>query len=561
MKAKLQKVKTFLSDAITKALSLIKKLKFPKRSEFYRNSITIGIFAVIIIGLAYYIIFPARGFFHSDSTDTIMWAKAMFDAKWIFNSDFNYAAYLPFGGSLLMLPFIPIFGVSMTTQTIGMILFMIVFLLAAIWIFRTFGFAWIWTALFSFVLLFGVAGSDKLREIFYGHVIYYSLGILFFMLMVSMLFYLEKQLPRLEQKIKNTKTWIATILIFLFFMFAATNGVNTITLSTIPVVLGYGLEKYFRKEKFFDKKNKLFFRVFGIIGVASVLGLAINLIILSTITQGYADAYSSYSAPAGWYDNLSRFLEQWFTLYGVNVTQGESMKSFDSLINLIRITSGFFLLIIPFVALFKYFKLEDHKMRVIVLGRVIMTFLLMIGYVFGLLSAASWRLSPLLASSILISLIYLKQLFEKLDTKKIAVVFIVILTFGSSLALFDIVKLPADYNLEYGEDDVYAIANELESLDLTYGYATFWHANAVTVVSDSKVKVRSITADMDKYIYQSESSWYEDQPDTDKYFVLVSDSEYLKAKTQDWYKLDHEEVTFNGQYTSYHVLIFDQNIF
>lgn len=74
--------------------------------------------------------FISKGYYHADCTDTITWAEAVLDGKALMNSDFYYACLLPFGGQLLMVPFVAIFGVSMTAQLCGMVLFAICFGLA-----------------------------------------------------------------------------------------------------------------------------------------------------------------------------------------------------------------------------------------------------------------------------------------------------------------------------------------------------------------------------------------------------------------------------------------------
>ena len=85
-------------------------------------------FAVLSLAtVIYYIIYPSAAYLHADCTDTILWAKASYDGKAMFNEDFGYAAMLPFGGTTLMIPLIGIFGLSMTTQHIGMILFSVLF--------------------------------------------------------------------------------------------------------------------------------------------------------------------------------------------------------------------------------------------------------------------------------------------------------------------------------------------------------------------------------------------------------------------------------------------------
>ncbi|MFR6496311.1 MAG: hypothetical protein ACLUOF_07935 [Ruminococcus sp.] len=49
--------------------------------------------------------------------------KGNLDSGKLISPDFSYACLLPFGGSLLMLLFLPFFGLSMTTHMLGMLLF------------------------------------------------------------------------------------------------------------------------------------------------------------------------------------------------------------------------------------------------------------------------------------------------------------------------------------------------------------------------------------------------------------------------------------------------------
>ena len=76
----------------------------------------------------FYIIVVSRGYYHMDCTDTILWAQAMLDGKTIINPEFNYAGVIPFGGQLIMLPFVAIFGYGMKAQIMGMVLFALLFI-------------------------------------------------------------------------------------------------------------------------------------------------------------------------------------------------------------------------------------------------------------------------------------------------------------------------------------------------------------------------------------------------------------------------------------------------
>ena len=147
---------------------------------------------VVALGLvAYYIICPAKGEFHADCTDTIYWAKATFDSGKLISPDFSYACLLPFGGSLLMLLFLPFFGLSMTTHMLGMLLFFLLLTAVLCWMLREMHWDYRWICTTAAIFLMILSASKKLREIFWGHTIYYSLGILFLFCGLALLFRLQ----------------------------------------------------------------------------------------------------------------------------------------------------------------------------------------------------------------------------------------------------------------------------------------------------------------------------------------------------------------------------------
>ena len=89
-----------------------------------------------------------------------------------------------------------------------------------------------------------------------------------------------------------------------------------------------------------------------------------------------------------------------------------------------------------------------------------------------------------------------------------------------------IIKMPFDFGRD---NDLHMLAETLEEEGLTYGYATFWYAQAITVISDNQVKTRNINVEKNNFIqytYQSEYSWYADQPGQEEYFVLLTNYEY-----------------------------------
>ena len=526
---------------------------------YYLVTILIGLFTIVVI--LYYIFFPSRGYFHADSTDTLMWAESFIDARWIYNTDFAYAAYFLFGGSLLMMPFIGIFGVSMLAHVLGMGLFYLIFYAAILFFCRSMKVSWMWSVLIGFVISFGVASGEKIREIFYGHVIYYSLGILFVLIGLGLLFRMEEKLQLWIEEKKKSKLILYLILGPLFFLLASINGIQSITIFVVPVLGAFVIERLLDGSKpLFAKENTPGIIASGLVLIGSIIGIFFYSLLAKEVSQGYADAYSVFSAPHEWILNINRLLEHWFTLIGVDVVYGDPIKSIEGLFNLIRILFGFIIVFIPFTAVINYSKLPNSKVRVVIITHWILSSLIILGYIFGLLSSASWRLSPILASSIIASVVYLHSLFQQVNTKRFAILFMMPLVLFGMVTSYIIIKMPHDYNLENGHSDGYYLARELEKLDLTYGYATFWRANLITVVSDSKVKVRSITADYEIYHFQSQLSWYQEQEGVDRYFVLLNHSEYRNVYTAPWFELEHTKVVLYGPQT-YYVLIFSQNIF
>jgi hypothetical protein len=102
---------------------------------------------------------------------------------------------------------------------------------------------------------------------------------------------------------------------------------------------------------------------------------------------------------------------------------------------------------------------------------------------------------------------------------------------ASSLVFADEVKA---LDPEYGRDNTnHRLAEFLVEEGLEYGYATFWYAQAITVLSNSEVRVRNMDVNDRAGVigrhYQSSLNWYNDQEGIEEYFVILSVSEYKKV--------------------------------
>ncbi|MBQ1244587.1 MAG: hypothetical protein IIX94_02450, partial [Clostridia bacterium] len=215
----------------------------------------VGIASVFLI-IAYYIIFLMEKELHSDFTDTMLWAQVTFDTGKLVDGGFHYAAQLPFGGNLLMLVFMPFFGYSMTTHKLGMLLFLLLFILSAIWFSRSLKYSYKKSFFLVFSLCLILALSAKLREIMYGHIIYYSLGVLFFLFGSGLVFRLierEEEQATDKDKILGLLTDKKCIALFtvlcVFSLCTATNGLQSLITFSLPLIAGLFLERLFDTEK------------------------------------------------------------------------------------------------------------------------------------------------------------------------------------------------------------------------------------------------------------------------------------------------------------------------
>ena len=512
----------------------------------------------------YYIVGPAEGYFHSDCTDTILWAQASFDSGKVFSPDFNYAALLPFGASVWLIPLIAIFGMTMKTHVIGMVIFAVLFALSMFLLMRKMKWSYAWTFGTSALIMLVLSSSEKLREIMWGHVIYYSLGLLlyFFMLALALLAYEKLE----DYKARPEVRLLPAVLLLILAVLNATNGFQMLVLTVLPITVGILADRLFDRETpVFSKKNLPCVAIVSVLVLGTLIGTGMLDKLLGDITSGYANAYSSYSNPDDWPENLDKFFMNWMTLLGMDVANRDPLMEMKSIVNILRIGISVILLVAPLVLVCFYKKIESRYTRILAVSHLFILGFLFFGCVCGRLAAANWRLTPLLGSSVLVTAAAARELWMQRKTAVASCrIGVCALAALALLSAFN-VKTIADMPFDYGRDNtLHVLENRLEEEGLTYGYATFWRSQAITLISDSKVKVREILVDKDAIstdMYQSQAAWYEDQEGVTEYFVLLSGSEYQTVSTSEWWtaRMEHCYVrSFNE--SGYYVFVFSENI-
>lgn len=487
--------------------------------------------AASLATVIYYIIYPSEAFFHADCSDTILWAEASYDGKALFNPDFGYAAMLPFGGTMLMLPFIGAFGVSMTTHHIGMVLFTLLFFAAVFLLCRSLKFSYPLSFSAVGILAMVLCASAKMREIFYEHVIYYSISVLIICVLLSLLIRFKEAFNSEKAK----RLIIVTFCTVIFSACSALDGMQVIAMGIFPVLFAAVGEIFLEKDrKIFSKENRVSIYYCLICGFSAVIGMWILAMTSEGISAGYAGAFSQYANMDEWLSNLGKFPMHWFALFGVDASYGMGIFSIESILNIIRIATSAIIAIVPLIALI-FYKKFDTASRLLILAHFGSGAVIMFGYIFGILSAANWRLSPMICTGLLVCFAAFNTAREYVLPLRFSVIAACVLVLMSGISFKTIAEMDKN-GIESNEK--YQLAQTLEGNGLTYGYATFWNSQAITVLSDSRVRAANIDINENGIApcaYQANQNWFEPQEDVEEYFVLASDYEIsVLQETIDW---------------------------
>lgn len=538
---------------------------------------TLPLFAALYLAF-YYIYGPGEGFFHSDCTDTMYWANAALEGNGIFDPQYNYAALLPFSTVWIMQPLIKLFGFGMTAHNLGMAIFAVLFAGGIYFCARSAKFSHLWSSTAVFAVFMILSCSDKLCEMMWGHTIYYSLGLV-------LMFYLLGLGMRFCDALEEGKTVSAIVwgaLLLGISIGSATNGMQIVVLTVLPAAAAFAAERLLSAKDGLVTKKTIPALASAVVIAAGTLG---GIMLLKVITNdgairaGYAAGYSGWSAVSNWLSNAQKFVNHYFTLLGVNMTQNAPLFDAESMKYFFRIAVGIILLVMPVVILCLYGKIKSRGVRLMVWAHFVLTAVVIFGYICGELSAANWRLMPIIGSSAMLTVCALRDLVSDLglfEVKENCGAAVVLSRIGalalavvilSSLVFADEVKA---LDPEYGRDNTnHRLAEFLVEEGLEYGYATFWYSQAITLLSDSEVRVRNMDVDDRKGVigrhYQSSLNWYNDQEGVDEYFVILSATEYRSVfTTKSWQKwmdecyLRHYESPNDAE--GFQIYVFSENI-
>ncbi|MBO5294101.1 MAG: hypothetical protein J6B71_02490 [Clostridia bacterium] len=492
------------------------------------------ILAVGVIPVLYYVLGPAEGYMTSDTTDSLLWAYEYYQTGELVSPGFTYAAIISIGGNQIFYPFLAMFGYSMAAQIGGLTLFVLLMAAALFWFATGMGLDRYRSAALTSVAILVLSSSAKLREIMWEHIFYYNLGILFFCVGFGLAARLLREggiLQGLSRRRPRDFIYLACLCVF--SVLAALDGLQTLVCLTLPLLAGLLAERFFDVETpLLSRKNLWALLLILVVGVSSLLGMKLIDTVTGGIKASYAEMYSAYSDASKWTDNFLGFFNNWFSLLGVSVRAGEPLASLSSVFTVLRILFAFLLLGLPFALIGFWKRIESRGVKLALVGHLAVSAFILYAVTFGKLGDADWRLTPMLGSSLLVTFL---AAWEMIRAKGLAMRFgALILTVMIAVSLVNlgvIGKMPADYGKN---NSWHRVADELEARDLRYGYGNFWWAEIVTLLSDGEVQAANVnfsaTDGVKKMNYQLPKNAFDDK-ETDRYFLLLTESEHNKMET------------------------------
>jgi len=522
-----------------------------KRHARLVEGVVEGVIAAVLLSLSLYVLLyfisgPAVAFFHSDCADSLLWAQATVESGELLTEQFHYAALLPFGSPLWMVPVLKIFGYTMTAQNVSMAIFAVLFVFAAYFMFRAMKWNTAASAGSTFLLVMLLSGSVKLREIMWQHVIYYSLGLLFLMLLLNLYLRLADCIRHMAQNKRTRKDYIRfsllAVALFALCIGCGLDGMQILVLCVVPVIGSSFVVAFLNGNAKFRSHEVLGkYLLCGLLGVGALIGLMLipKLTHGGKIEAAYENGFSVWTPMNTWWEHIEGFLTEYLNLFGVDITSEIPLFTVSSVFTLLQLVAALIVLVCPILLLLRYRKLNRTNAQIVAWAHCILSCILMLGYICGALAMANWRLVPMVGSCIIATLVYLRELWDdKAFQRRFAIVLLAILAVTALHHSKTILDLPNNA----GDNQKYiAITQELAEKGYTKGYATFWHASTATLLSDGEVDISTVLADeygVRPRYYQTMDHWFESQEGRENYFLMLTEEEFgLVSASEYWLQL------------------------
>ena len=494
----------------------------------------LGVFGLAVLSVLHYLWGDLLLMeYQTDISDTLMWADAIYKSGRLVSPNHYYPYIIPFGGQLLMLPFIPLFGTSMTTLRLGMTLFFALYALVLIVFFYRAVFCNLPASLAAagcMIMLFEY--NKKLREVMYAHVIHYSLAILFMLLIFIVLALLQEQ-----NSCKRRKRLLYLALASVSF-FSAANGITVLALGLVPAGLAFLLERIIQAKRFGQLTDnwREDLEICGVVVAAVLSGLAVYFLLSSGAHDSYSSMYMNLLPVSQWAESFNSAVWMWINtlmnprLFADIVPCVRSLTRYGSYMQFgIRLCMIAALPLMLVLSIMRYKHLSSRVQRIVVLAFWCVSLITTVFYTVMPMLEMNWRMIPMLFMLFAALIVLIADMLKDMGglIRGMGAMLCAAVVFIAVNGGMGVLAAHADRNIWFEEGSA---LNMLLDHGLTHGYTNaHMLIEPYRMMTDgeirmSNIEIRHRPAQYYPILYQNDAEDYLPHEESDKpYFVMVID--------------------------------------
>jgi len=529
-------------------------------SHFKNRILSLSVLLVLAVNIGFmlwYIFVGYQDYFHSDSATKVLLAREIFDTGNYFPRDWNYVNgdLFVFFGHTFIIPLLSVLPAGYLTHALsgaimsGLIL-LSVYLLAGEIGLRS------WRRLLL-VAITAAGISGFVAENLYGQVSY---GVTF--LIISFATFLGLRFLNIDGK--NSYA-IGILICLLFFMVFWANPKRALVAYAIPL---FGAIGWLYISRAFGGREKLLL-LGSYIAVGCFLGSLLYIFTLENVSNVAGTSNARWLSFELVQRNTVLTIKGIFAILGGLPIADSPLFSMAGLYGSVRFLTALMLLVLIPLTIIRATK---QKKSISFLALVV-TFSLAPVLSLQVMSSIPDMSDPIQSSRYLVPAILLALLLvlaQPLDFEKypVATIFTigVMIVFVSSA--YPVLRFfgPSS-NLVFGQSGQISqsrqeLIHELKLEGLEYGYASYWNAGALTVLSDEDLKVRPILIHHGIPVpmrHLSSNAWYRPEAWSGPTFLLLTEQESNVLDLQRMKEFGLE-VSSNFALHGYSVFVFDSNI-
>jgi hypothetical protein len=411
------------------------------------------------------------------------------------------------------------------------------------------------------VLIIASGVSLPITEHLFGQISYGPM--LFFVFLIFTLIFSTLESNRIYKNILIITTFIilssgnpSRVFIFLFVPLA------------LALLLSIIIYKNNKKENVI-KKIKIVIISFG----GLLIGWMTHKLILSELSMNSGYVEIKWVTFDSSFSKLIDLIGEVLSYIGISPRKGNLVTNLSGVYEFFKMSIGILYLIMTPIAVLRSLKSENFKIIFIALFALISFGIpVFIMLTTDMPVAARYIITPMILSLILIVLVNIKF---KDEPVLYIIKYIFIFGLLTNVLAININIKNNNYwsshfyneaekvGVQTHDDNIYELSEFLVKNNLKYGYASFWSAGVISVLSDGKVLVRQIIFKNqlpEPHLWLSSSDWYRPSYYAGESFLLLTDWE---SNNINWTELEKKYKvipTKKLKFTKYNIYIFDDNI-